>query len=470
MGIKNAEYRRQNIEGGSILIYTVVIIFIFSLVMLGILSYATIQLKTLRGTVNREVAFQIAEAGTNYYEWHLAHFPNDFWDGNASTTPGPYVHDLIDKDINQIIGRYSLTITPPAVGSTIATVESVGYTLNNPKQTRTVTVRYGVPSLAQYAFLTNTDAWIGNNENVSGPFFTNGGVRFDGTGNASIQSAKATYTCRSWSGSPCPATENGIWGSAPQATKNFWQFPVPNTDFTSITSNLATLKSSAQSGGIYLAPSSAQGYSLVFKSNGSIDFFKVISLASEPSGQDVNGVTQNVSLDYQTKTFLYNKVIPANGVIYIEDKTWVEGIVKGRVMVAAAQLPFNAGSAPSILIPNSISYLAKDGTNSLGLLAQKDILITYQSPNNLEIDAALIAQNGSAQRYYYVGDIKNSITIYGATASNGTWTWSWVNGGGTITSGYTTTNTTYDSNLLYSPPPSFPLSSSGYQQISWNGM
>jgi hypothetical protein len=48
MGIKNAEYRRQNIEGGSILIYTVVIIFIFSLVMLGILSYATIQLKTLK--------------------------------------------------------------------------------------------------------------------------------------------------------------------------------------------------------------------------------------------------------------------------------------------------------------------------------------------------------------------------------------------------------------------------------------
>lgn len=454
---------------GSILIYTVVIIFIFSLVMLGVLSYATIQLKTLRGTVNREVAFQVAEAGVNYYEWHLAHFPSDYYDGNASTTPGPYVHDLIDKDTNQVVGRYSLTITPPSVGSTITTIRSDGYSLANPKQIRSVTVRYGIPSLAQYAFLTNTDAWIGSGESVVGPFFTNGGLRFDGTGNAPIQSAKATYTCQSWSGSPCPAVKNGIWGAAPQSTKNLWEFPVPNTDFSSITSNLSSLKVLAQSAGIYLAPSTAQGYSLVFKSDGTVDFYKVTTLVNgEPAGQDVNNVTHNNSTDYQNRIFLYNKAIPANGIIYIEDKTWVEGTIKGRAMVAVAQLPYNAGSAPSIYIPNNIVYTAKDGTNALGLLSQQDIIVTYQSPNNLEIDAALIAQNGSAQRYYYAGDIKNSIFIYGTVASNGTWTWSWVNGGGSITSGYSNTNTTYDGSLLFSPPPSFPLSAAGYQQVSWN--
>jgi hypothetical protein len=165
---------------------------------------------------------------------------------------------------------------------------------------------------------------------------------------------------------------------------------------------------------------------------------------------------------------MYNKAIPSNGVIYVEDNTWVEGTVKGRVIVAAASLPYNANTAPNIMVQNSISYAAKDGTNSLGLIAQQNFLIGYLAPNNLEIDGALIAQNGSAEHYYWSGDLKNLITIYGATASNGTWTWTWVDGNNNCVSGYCSTSTTYDPNLLYSPPPSFPLSSGGYQQISWS--
>ena len=141
-------------------------------------------------------------------------------------------------------------------------------------------------------------------------------------------------------------------------------------------------------------------------------------------------------------------------------------MVKGRATVAAAVVPYNAATAPSIMIPNNITYLAKDGTNSLGLISQQDILVSYNSPNNLEIDAALIAQNGADQRWYYgAGTTKNSITIYGAVASYGTWTWNWDS---PVDSGYINTNTSYDSNLLYAPPPSFPLSASGYQQISWS--
>ncbi|MCL5774701.1 MAG: hypothetical protein M1333_00650, partial [Patescibacteria group bacterium] len=59
------------------------------------------------------------------------------------------------------------------------------------------------------------------------------------------------------------------------------------------------------------------------------------------------------------------------------------------------------------------------------------------------------------------------ITIYGSVASFGIWTWSWVDGWGNTISGYQYTQTTYDSNLLFAPPPSFPLTSSGYVPISW---
>ncbi|HVY67514.1 MAG TPA: hypothetical protein VHA30_01290 [Patescibacteria group bacterium] len=455
-------------ELGSILIYTIVIIFIFSLVMLGLLAYATITLKTTRSTVYREQSFQLAEAGVNYYEWHLAHYPNDYWDGHGSGSAGPYVHNYTDTDTGQVIGQFSLNITPPPVGSTVVTIQSTGAAAANPNSQRTVVVKYGIPSLAQYAFLTNSDAWIGPSESVSGQFFTNGGVRFDGTGNAPIMSAKQTYTCQSWSGSPCPHTENGIWGAAPQSTKNYWQFPVPNVDFSSITANLSSMKSSAQSGGIYLAPSGSQGYSLVFKADGSIDFYKVTSLNNDPSATDVNGNAVKTSPDYKNRTFLYNKPIPANGIIYVEDKTWVEGIVKGRAMVAAAVLPYNANTAPSLMIQNNLVYAAKDGTNSLGLIGQQNVLVGYLAPSSLEIDAALIAQNGSAERYQWSGNTKSLITIYGAVASFGQWTWSYVDGSGNVTSGYINTSTIYDSNLLYSPPPSFPLTSNGYQPISWN--
>jgi hypothetical protein len=281
-------------------------------------------------------------------------------------------------------------------------------------------------------------------------------------------SAKSTYTCPSNQGSPCPTTKNGVWGSASSDMTAFWKFPVPAVDFSALTANLATLKSSAQNGGIYLSPSNAQGYSLVFKNNATVDIYKINALLSTPTGWDVGDNARNEDIDYGSRTLLYTRTIPTNGIMYIEDKVWVEGVVKGRIMVAAAKLPYNTSSAPSIYIPNNITYAAKDGTNVLGLLAQKDIVVTYRAPNNLEINAALIAQNGSVQHFYYPGVIKNTVTVYGSIMTYGQWTWTWVSSYGNITSGYATTNDVYDSNLLFAPPPSFPLSSSGYQLLDWS--
>lgn len=459
-----------NNRSGSVLVFAVVLVFIVSMVIVGILGNAASQLRLSRSSANKELAFHIAEAGVNYYQWHLAHFPSDYADGSGAVgcNPcGPYVHDYVDFDTGLVVGRYSISITPPPLGTTVVTIVSTGYTLVNPNVKRIITVRYGIPSLAQYAFLSNSDMWIGDTESVSGQLFSNGGIRFDGTGNAPIQSAKSTYTCTYTFGCSPSQTKPGIWGSAPASTQSYWKFPQPNIDFSSMTSDLATIKSLAQTGGLYLAPSSTQGYSLVFNSNGTVTVYKVNTLQSNPNQSDVNGVTHTEYVDYNTRTLQFTQSLPTNGVIYVEDKTWVEGVVAGRVTVAAATLPYNPSTAPTIYIPNNITYLAKDSANSLGLIAQKDIIVTYHAPNTLEIDAALIAQNGSAQFLYSAGNIKTSIAVYGSTASFGVWTWSWVNGSGSITSGYTNTNSVYDANLLYGPPPKFPLTTSGYQQMSW---
>lgn len=446
--------------------YEVVVIFIFSLLMLSVVSYAALQLRALRTTVAREQAFNIAEAGINYYQWRLAHFPSDFTDGTGSA--GPYVHDYIDKNTSEIIGQYSLVITAPPVGSTVVTIQSTGTSISNPSVRRTITTRYGIPSLAKYSFLTNTDVWIGGSESVSGEMHANGGIRFDGTGNAPIESARLTYTCPSWSGSPCPTVRNGIWGAASTATQDYWDYPTPSIDFSGLTSDLAQMRTDAQASGIYRGSSGAQGYSLVFNPAGTVSTYRVNSLRAHNSGIDVAGVTHNEDLDYNGRTLLSTVPLPANGIMFLEDRVWVEGTVNGRVTVAAARLPYNPGTAPSILIPNDIVYAAKDGTSSLGLIAQKDILITYFAPTDLEINAAIIAQNGSAQRYFFANNAKTLITVYGSIMSFGVWTWSWVDGSGTVISGYVNTSTIYDSNLLYAPPPKFPLASSSYEQLSWS--
>jgi hypothetical protein len=453
------------VNKGSLMIYMIIIIAIFIIVMFPVVAVFTGKLQLLRLATQREQAMQIAEAGINYYQWHLAHFSTDYQDGTG--TSGPYVHDYIDYDTQQNIGKFSLTITPPSTGSTIVTIQSTGWTNESPGITRTIIARYGIASLAKYAFLSNDIIWIGSAESVSGQMQSNNGIRFDGMGNAPIQSAKSTYTCSSNQGSPCPAVRDGVWGSASQYVKNFWQFPVPAVDFSSITSDLATMKSNAETGGIYLPPSNKQGYSLVFNNDGTVSVYKVTSLYYNPSGFDTSGNVHNEYVDYNKRTFQFTSSIPANGIIYIEDKTWAEGIVKGRVVVVAAQLPYSSSTAPTIYIPNNIVYSTKDGSDVLGLIAQKDIVVTYAAPTNLEIDAALIAQNGAAQFFYYNGNIKNSITIYGTIMTYYQWTWTWVDSYGHNIAGYSNTYSNYDSNLLYGPPPNFPLSSSGYQLLSW---
>lgn len=456
---------REKNRRGSLFIYMIIIISLSTLTLSPFVSLLVQETKILRSTVDKEEALQIAEAGINYYQWRLAHFQDDYTDGTGGA--GPYIHDYKDYDTQVSVGKFSLMITPPATGSTIVKIQSTGWTNRNPNIKRTVIARYGIPSLTRYAFLSNDVIWIGDTENVGGQLQSNNGVRFDGFGNAPIQSAKSTYTCPRSQGSPCPAIKDGVWGSAPQEVKNFWQFPVPSVDFSTLTSNLAQMKSDAQSAGIYLSPSNKNGYSLVFNGNGSVSVYKVTQLTPTPTGYDVYGRARNEDVDYKSRTLQFTKAIPANGIIFVEDNAWVEGTVRGRTMVAAAKLPYSPSTAPTIYIPQNIIYSSKDGSDVLGLLAQKDIVVTYRAPTNLEIDAAMIAQNGSVQFFYFYNNTKSSITVYGSIMTFGVWTWSWVNYSNRIVSGYRNTYNNYDGNLLYGPPPSFPLSTSGYQLLSW---
>jgi hypothetical protein len=107
----------------------------------------------------------------------------------------------------------------------------------------------------------------------------------------------------------------------------------------------------------------------------------------------------------------------------------------------------------------------------ISLIAQGDFNIGLYSDDNLRIDGAIIAQNGRAGRYYYGTScqangndyhIRNTVTLYGMIATNERYGFAY-----TDNTGYINRNIIYDSNLLYGPPPSFPLTASQYSIVSW---
>src|SRR5581483_4729863 len=168
-----------------------------------ILSAALIEvidtnLSIVNNNVQSQQAFNIAEAGINYYLWHLSHNPSDFKDGQSTpTTPdptlgyGPYVHNYIDSNaVNE--GTFTLWIKPQGSGSTIATVQSTGQ-VKNSKFVRTIQAQIGEPSFASYGVLGDSALWFGNDETADGPIHSNQGVRMDGPNTDTVSSANSTY-------------------------------------------------------------------------------------------------------------------------------------------------------------------------------------------------------------------------------------------------------------------------------------
>ncbi len=460
-------------QNGGILIITLLFTTVFVIIGGGLLSLIVQQQKLYRVQKAKAQALHVAEAGLNYYRWILAHNPNDYADGTGETgcNPcGPYIHDITD------IGQFSLEITPPQTGSTVVKIKSTGTIDEQPNASRAVVARYGIPSLARYSFLTNNNVWFGQNETVVGPMHSNGGIRMDGSNNSILTSAQETYTC--WPEHGCSSggqTKPGIWGTG--GGYALWQFPETNVDFNAISADLADIKEMAEDGGICIGGggpdcstggTSNIGFQITFLSDGTFNLYRITQLKSclwqlNESWQSWQCIAEEI----QNKTAVGNFSMPGNGIIFVEGNLWVDGVVSGKITVAAAKLPGNPNTYKNIRINGDLTYAARDSNNSLGLIAQNNIWVPRYAPTDLTIDGVLVAQNGRVARNYYSSHrITERIENYGSIVTNKVWTWTWVTGLGTVVDGYQNTVFIYDPNLKFGPPPSFPTSGE-YEFISW---
>ena len=489
--MKKLKTQSKTLQKGTILFQA----FIFgtiAIVMIGALtSWAGTNIRVTRYSANREQALQIAEAGVDYYRWHLAHAPNDYKDGLATST-GPYVHSYYDKDGNQI-GSFSLQITPPPTGFTLVKIKSTGTVLADPTISRSIFVELAIPSFAKYAVVANDNMRFGEGTEVFGPIHSNGGIRFDGLAHNIVSSATLSYDDPDHSGGSefgvhthlqSNGTVNNSFQSAeappssvPVRNDVFQagrQFPVPAVDFAGITSNLSQIKSNSQSSGKYFAASGVQGYHITLKTNDTFDIYKVNQLMSPPNGcsntssQTGWGTWSIRTTGSNNQTLVGNYAIPSNGLVFVEDNVWIDGQVQGaRLTIAVGRFPDSPSTWRSVTINNDLIYSNYDGTDTIAIISQGNINVGLNSDDDLRIDTAMISQNGRVGRYHYDSNcgssyIRNSITLDGMIGSALRYGFAYTDG-----TGYQTRNIIYDANLLYGPPPSFPLTSDQYQTIFW---
>ena len=230
------------------------IIIVFSIVTLAIMQLIGLNMATVTSNIKSQKAFNISEAGINYYLWHLSHNPGDYKDGGTTpATPdpslgyGPYVHSYIDDNaVNQ--GTFTLWVKPQGGGSTIVNIRSIGK-LTGSNVIRTIDAQIGSPSFASYSVASDTSLWFGNTEIATGPVHSNQGVRMDGQSTTDVTSANATYVppfSLGGDGSSHP----GVWCSSAITTpincntrsKADWQFPVAAVDFNQVTATLCSMK------------------------------------------------------------------------------------------------------------------------------------------------------------------------------------------------------------------------------------
>lgn len=456
--------RRGKNSSGGVLVMTLVFVMMFLVIFISLAGMVSRSYHETVLQAHDELAFQIAEAGLNYARWRLAHDPDNF---------GAEVHTITDQFAGDL-GDYSLTFEAPVVGSSVVMITSVGTTVGQPERQFTVKARYGQPSLARFASITNGDVWYGGP--ISGAVHANGGIRMDGSSDSLMTSAQLTYACQPMHGCSSPfETKPGIWGSG--TLQALWDFQVNSVNYAAITLDLAEMETEAVATNTYYGPSGGGsfGYQIEFIDDNTFSVSEVTSLGPNVWSWTSDTGWLYASHDVGNLQFIENKSVPSNGVIYVEDMVWVKGDIRDRVTVAAGDNDSNPPIEVDIILNGNISYGGvHDGTRSFGAIAERHIQIPWSgAPDSMSLDGAFIAQNGSFMRRHYpdccgseAHRLKTLMTRFGMIASNGVPVTAWVDENGVVVSGFQQGQSSYDPELLYGPPPYFP-SSGTYEFISW---
>lgn len=470
--------QNQDLQRGALLVLVLVFGSVLFVILTGTLMYILSQKKASDNEVLKQQAREIAEAGLNYYKWYLAHFPNDVTHGTG--VPGSFSMPYNDPEFGQI-GTYTLSVASSTYCGVVdsITITSTGATLINPNVKKTIVAQYTRPTVAEYSYIINSNVWAGSDRTIIGPYHSNGGVRMDGTNNSVVTSGQTNWTCTASFGCSPSSVKNGVFTTTGNANTSLFTYPSPPINFTGLTVDLTQMKTRAQNnGGIYIGPSGYYGYRIVFKTNKTIDVYRVSDTYSY-QGYNTDDGTQNERNIIRTQSFYTTYTLNKNcPLVFVEDKVWLEGDVPTKVSLAAADTD-TPGIDPSIIINNNINY--SSSTSGLLAVAEDDVLLGVVVPDIMNVNGIFIAQNGRYGRNSYdYNDLPNpsgptdyrpyykrsTLNMTGTIVSNGRVGEKWTSNG-VYVSGFNVRNNSYDRDLVKSPPPLAPRTSDDYQFVDW---
>lgn len=461
--------------------YFTLLVLVFAAVFFTLVSalagFIFVEKKVSLAEENRQKALNIAEAGLEYYKWHLAHYPNDLKDGTNQS--GPYAHAYQDP-ASGTMGTFSLDIQGQKFCGSVnsVTITSTGWTVDDPTYKRTLVATYARPSVADYSTIVDANVWAGADRVIQGPYHSNGGIRMDGTHNAPVTSGVATWICTSQFGCSGNQTKDGVFGAG--SNPSLWNFPVPPVDFNGITVDLIHLKGYAtSSGGVYLAPSGTYGWYVVFNADGTITARKVTGVTTVWGYSTDNGWLQENTVMASTGSATTYTIPTTCPVVFVEDNIWVEGSVSGKVILAAADVT-SANVDRSAIVSGNLVYAHSSG-DGLTLLGEKDVLVGLKTPDTMTMRGVFIAQKGKFGRNHYEASgtyglpasldpyvTRSVLNTIGTVVSKGRVGTKWTSGSPPVfVSGYAQRYDSFDRTLSAMPPPFTPSTSADFVFKSW---
>lgn len=501
-------------QKGSSLILMLVSSMFFMILLLAAIDLAQNQLKLNRQKTAQAQALQIAEAGVNYYRWLLYHEEEHYFDVAGCDFDilcpiGIFDYNDPFDPSNGLKGKYELEVqTPKRNGSSVITLRSTAWTENFPNIKKTIEVKIGKRSWSSYSILSNSSIKIDTGDTVYGNIHSNSGIRLDGTAYGLVTSAVKkyfdplhcgaeeygvhTHTYEANNGCDCPTDPNDcdsseryndtqfLAGNLPNYYPNVFRagrsFPVQPVSFSILASNLTEMMTKAEDApyGDVINPTSrgcTTACNIGFHITLNNDNYTVHNVQTTTcSGYGISSQNNPVTYSY-----------PENGLIYVsgKDKLWINGnIQNNRITIMTFNGTIEGGNA-DIIVNGNITHSNNNGSEAIGLIAQRDIVVNpCVAGADLEIAAAMITKKGQINAAD-VSPVNTNLTINGSIASYGgfrfyqnyanclLWVgstcWWW---GADIEKGYQNTVINYDTNLTYSPPPHFPTTGD-YSFISW---
>lgn len=461
-------------------VYVLVFGSIFILILGAIFNFILEEIKTTNKKLSWHQSLEIAESGVFYNLW----CKNNGIECPTEREFKDIMGNLVGKSVIQVSSNFNC-------GSEISSqILSTGFTFQYPKIQRKIKIFFGKESVGKFSYLLNSDVWIGSDHIVFGPYHSNGGIRFDGQNLSTVSSGKEKWVCTSSFGCGpqgvgyglglCPPECQiinkecicpGVFSTTQVSKRDLFLYPSLSFDFEGITLDLSQLKRISQNSGIYLPPSNqinskGKGWHLIFKEDGTVEA-RIITELSCTLGYSLE---EDYKLDCFTiskEVFYQNFTISQNcSAIFVEDNLWPEGKIRGKVVLASANL-INPTINTDTILQGNLDYTTLEGTDGLTLISQRNILIGPDSPNYMILRGIFIAQKGRFGRNHYQQNIKESLKIHGSVISNGRVSTQWVNQGGHIISGYKRRESFIDRNLIYNPPPFTPSLSLEFQPVLW---